>query len=207
MRLGLISVVLALSAIMFQPAIAEEIQTILEEKCGLCHGEEGETSSAVYPRLAGQHRNYLEKQLKNFRDGVRQSDTMTEMARDLTDAQIAALSEYYSAQPALSHRIRSSQKSLEAVGFYIFHKGNEYTQIPPCTACHGDNGEGDEDLPRLAGQHRRYVVDQLQAFNERKRTNDNAIMHTIAANLTELEINAVALYVSGMKPKAGDTEK
>lgn len=172
-------------------------QAIVEEKCHLCHGKEGEASSAIYPRLAGQNRDYLVKQLKNFRDGKRKSDTMNEMAKGLTDDQIQALAEYFASKPAKTHRVRD--KALAAVGYYIFNKGNKFSGIPACKSCHGENGEGSEKLPRLAGQHKRYVADQLHAFNERVRTNDNAIMHTIASKLSELEIEAVALYVSGLK--------
>lgn len=191
--------IVLLSVLGVKAAEAERFRAILDEKCALCHGRHGNASSAIYPRLAGQNRVYLEKQLRNFREGTRQSETMTEMAKGLSDADIAALAGYYAEQIPRAHRIRSTRKSLEAVGYYIFHEGNEYSDIPPCTACHGDYGEGDENLPRLAGQHRRYIVDQLDAFHERKRSNDNAVMHTVAKRLTELEINAVALYVSGLR--------
>lgn len=190
------------STTLAQADVTDEITTIMADTCSLCHGETGEESSMVYPRLAAQNRVYLEKQLRNFRDGTRLSDVMNDMAAELTDDQIAALADFYSAQPVQAHRIRKSKEPLEAVGWYIYHKGNKYEQIPPCSDCHGDTAAGDESLPRLAGQHARYVVEQLTAFNERTRTNDNAIMHTIAKNLTELEINAVALYVSGMKEDA-----
>jgi len=178
----------------------EAARAIVKEKCHLCHGMDGEASSAIYPRLAGQNKTYLIKQLKNFRDGKRKSDTMNEMAKGLTDEQIEALAEYFAAKPPKSHRIRD--KALAAVGYYIYHKGNRFSGIPACKTCHGEYGEGNENLPRLAGQHKRYVADQLHAFDERVRTNDNAIMHTIASKLTELEIEAVALYVSGLKEKA-----
>ncbi len=182
----------------------ELAKPIVQEKCRLCHGEQGEASSAIYPRLAGQNKNYLIKQLKNFRDGKRKSDTMNEMAKGLTDEQIEALAEYFSSKPAKSHRVRD--KALAAVGAYIFHKGNKFSGIPACASCHGEQGLGTDKLPRLAGQHKRYVADQLHAFNERARTNDNAVMHTIASKLTELEIEAVALYVSGLKEKPKETE-
>ena len=90
---------------------------------------------------------------------------------------------------------------MAAVGEYIFLKGNKFSGIPACASCHGREGLGTKQLPRLAGQHKRYVADQLQAFDQRVRTNDNAIMHTIASKLTELEIVGVSLYVSGIKPE------
>lgn len=193
-------IILALGLLGMASANAANVdlaKSIVKEKCHLCHGEEGEASSAIYPRLAGQNRNYLVKQLKNFRDGKRKSDTMNEMAKGLKDDQIDALADYFSSKPALTHRVRD--KEFAAVGQYLFKKGNKYSGIPACKSCHGEFGQGTEELPRLAGQHKRYVADQLQAFGERARTNDNAIMHTIASKLTELEIEALALYVSGLK--------
>ena len=178
---------------------AERANVIIKEKCSLCHGASGEASNSIYPRLAGQNQDYLTKQMRNFRDGIRQSDTMGEMTKDLKDDEIDVLARHFSQQPKLSHRISSRKKSLEAVGSYIYHKGNKYTKIPACASCHGAEGAGSENLPRLAGQHQSYVASQLQAFHERKRTNDNAVMHAIAKNLTELELRAVALYVSGLK--------
>ncbi len=202
----LLPIILIASTVSASAEGADRVKKLIEERCALCHGAQGEASSPIYPRLAHQNRIYLEKQLKNFRDGKRKSDIMNEQAKDLTDEEIAALAEHFSSQPALSHRIPRSQKPLEAVGWYIFHKGNKWSDIPPCKSCHGEKGEGNENLPRLAGQHKRYVIAQLKAFHERKRTNDNAIMHTIAKNLTELEIQAVALYVSGLAPETGKGE-
>ncbi len=170
---------------------------VVKEKCQFCHGLEGEASSVIYPRLAGQNKNYIIKQLQDFRSGQRQSTEMNDMARDLTDEQITALAGYFNSKPALSHKVRN--KELAAVGQFIFNQGNEWSDIPACTNCHGDKGEGTDKLPRLAGQHKRYISSQLQGFSERKRTNDNAIMHSIASRLTEMEIEAVSLYVSGLK--------
>jgi len=176
-----------------EPTIA---LSIIQDKCQHCHGMEGEASNVLYPRLAGQHNKYIVKQLHDFRSGKR-SGTMNDMARDLTDPQIIALADYFSSKPTLNHRVR--KKDLAQVGWYIFHKGNQYSGVPACSSCHGENGEGSEKLPRLAGQHKRYVADQLMEFNNRKRNNDNAIMHSIASKLTELEIHAVSNYVSGLK--------
>ena len=194
----LTAIVLSFVVSNVQAVDEEHIEKIINETCSHCHGKKGEASNSIYPRLAGQHSIYLEKQLRNFRDGIRKDEIMNEMAKDLTDEDINALAGYFGSQPVQSHRIRSSKKSLAAVGYYIFHEGNEFSEIPSCASCHGEHGEGNENLPRLAGQHKRYVASQLEAFHERERTNDNAIMHSIAKNLTELELQAVALYVSGL---------
>lgn len=174
---------------------AEVALKIVQGKCQLCHGLEGEASNVVYPRLAGQHKKYIVKQLHDFRSGQRKG-TMNEMAKDLTDPEITALAVYFSSKPTLKHRVRN--KEFAQVGWYIFHRGNEYSGVPACASCHGENGEGSDTLPRLAGQHKRYVADQLNEFHNRERNNDTAIMHSVASKLTEMEIEAVANYVSGL---------
>ena len=178
---------------------ASELEVALEivrDKCQHCHGLNGEASNVMYPRLAGQNKKYIIKQLHNFRSGQREG-TMNDMVADVTDAEIESLATYFSSQPTQTHRV--FDKELAAVGWYIYHRGNEYSDIPACASCHGENGEGSDILPRLAGQHKRYISSQLNEFHERKRTNDNAIMYSIASKMTEMEIEAVANYVSGLK--------
>ena len=79
---------------------------------------------------------------------------------------------------------------------YTFERGNQFSGLAACSTCHGPKGLGTPQLPRLAGQHPRYIEDQLKQFNKRERTNDNAVMHTIASKLSELETHAVAEYIS-----------
>ena len=180
-------------------AIAADLiraKEIVDQKCHLCHGADGEASSVIYPRLAGQHKEYIVKQLMNFRSGERQG-TMNEQAAGLSDDEIVALAEYFNLKPALKHRIHDEE--FAAVGKYIFYQGNKFSGVAACASCHGESGAGTQTLPRLAGQHKRYVSAQLEDFNSRKRTNDNAIMHSVASKLTELERESVALYVSGLE--------
>ncbi len=193
---SVISFILFSSVTVLNASEQEVALNIIKDKCQHCHGLYGEASNVIYPRLAGQNKDYINKQLLDFRSGKRVG-TMNDMAAGLTDEQITALANYFSTQPTKSHRIRD--KAFSAVGSYIYHHGNEYADIPACASCHGEKAEGNESLPRLAGQHKRYVSGQLIEFNARKRTNDNAIMHSIASKMTEFEIEAVALYVSGLE--------
>jgi cytochrome c553 len=202
-RLLLTSALLWLAA----PAAAETSETsaaplrsvaeIVGGRCALCHGANGESASAIYPRLAAQHPQYLAKQLRDFRDGRRKSDTMSDMARDLRDEEIMALAAFFSGKPAAA-RQRGDQE-LAAVGRYLFTKGNRWSGVPACSSCHGNDAHGTAELPRLAGQHPAYIETQLKSFNERQRTNDNAIMHSIAAKLTEMEVNALSIYIGGLQ--------
>jgi cytochrome c553 len=151
----------------------------------------------VYPRLAAQHPDYLAKQLKDFRDGRRKSETMADMAKGLQDEDIAGLAVYFSGKKAASRQ--PGDGDLAAVGKFIFQRGNSYSGVPACSSCHGANGHGTQQLPRLAGQHPAYLEIQLKEFSKRERTNDNAVMHTVASKLTELETKAVAIFIGGLQ--------
>jgi cytochrome c553 len=177
--------------------VPKNVQEIITGRCALCHGPEGESASAVYPRLAAQHPDYLQKQLKDFRDGRRKSDTMGQMAKDLQDEDIAVLATYFSSKKPGGRQ--SGDVDLAAVGKYIFTRGNTYSGVAACASCHGPKGLGTEQLPRLAGQHPAYIETQLKEFNKRERINDNSIMHTIASKLTELETKAVSVYIGGLQ--------
>ncbi|MEZ5626596.1 MAG: c-type cytochrome [Rhodocyclaceae bacterium] len=170
---------------------------IVTERCSLCHGVDGESSTTTHPKLAGQHYQYIAKQLADFKSGKRASDTMSSMVTGLTDEEMLALGVYFEKKPARARRVLD--EGLNAVGKFIFERGNEYSGVAACASCHGEKGYGTDTLPRLAGQNARYLENQLASFNSRARTNDNAIMHTIAAKLTELETKAVATYISSLE--------
>lgn len=178
-------------------AAGRPIESIIESRCAVCHGAEGESASAIYPRLSAQNSEYVSKQLRDFRDGRRKSETMGEMAKDLTDAEIRALAEFFAGKPPKARR--TSDADLASVGRFIYTRGNSYSGVPACATCHGASAHGTAQLPRLAGQHPAYLETQLKDFNKRARTNDNAIMHTVAAKLTDLETAAVAAYLGGLE--------
>ena len=178
-------------------ATSPRIAEIIAARCALCHGPDGQSASAIYPRLAAQHPDYIIKQLKDFRDGRRKSDTMTDMTKDLKDDEIAGLAAYFASKKAAARQ--PGDVDFAGVGRFIFQRGNPYSGVPACTSCHGVNGHGTQQLPRLAGQHPAYLESQLKEFTKRERTNDNAVMHTVASKLTELETRAVAIFIGGLQ--------
>ena len=175
-------------------ARAEEI---VSGRCFLCHGLEGESASPVFPRLAGQHSEYIAKQLADFKAGKRKSDTMKPQAEELTPVEMKSLGAFFEAKKVGARPARDAE--LLAVGKYTFNRGNQFSGLPSCASCHGAKGLGTPLLPRLAGQHPRYIEDQLKQFNKRERTNDNAVMHTVASKLSELEAHAVAEYIATLE--------
>lgn len=163
--------------------------------CFVCHGAEGESSSEVFPRLAGQHWEYTAKQLENFKSGKRKSTAMADMVAKLTPDEMVALGKFFEKQSLTSEPPKD--RDLAAVGRYIYHHGNKYSGLAACASCHGTEAKGTASLPRLAGQFAAYTETQLKQFHQRERTNDNAVMHAIASKMTPLEMAAVAEYLSG----------
>ena len=172
-------------------------EEIVQGKCFICHGMEGESSSPVFPRLAGQHAAYIARQLADYQSGRRASSAMRPMVEGLSAADFAALGRWFESRKPQPHKVDDPE--LAQVGRFVFMRGNPLTGVAACQTCHGEKGHGTEALPRLAGQHAQYTENQLEAFNKRERSNDNAVMHAIASKLSELEIKAVASYISGLE--------
>jgi cytochrome c553 len=163
--------------------------------CFLCHGANGESTSEIFPRLAGQNAEYVAKQLEAFKTGARKSTAMADMSSKLTPDEMLALGRYY--QKMELPREEPKEPQLAAMGHYIYHNGNKFSGVPACVACHGQNAEGATNLPRLGRQFSAYLEHQLKMFNKRDRTNDNAVMHVVAEKMTQLEMHAVSEYLSG----------
>lgn len=190
----LLALTFAQSANAADAARAEEV---VNGRCFMCHGLNGEAASQVFPRLAGQHGDYVAKQLADFKSGRRKSDTMRPQVEDLTPAEMKALGAYFESKPTQARNNKDAE--LLAVGKYVFNRGNNFTGLPACNTCHGANGHGTPLLPRLAGQHPRYLEEQLKQFNTRERNNDNAVMHTVASKLSDLERHAVSEYIATLE--------
>jgi cytochrome c553 len=170
-------------------------QRIAGGSCFLCHGAKGESTSEVFPRLAGQNAQYIAKQLEAFKSGQRKSSAMADISARLTSDEMLALGKYY--EKMEPPREPPKDPALAAVGQYIYHQGNRFSGVPSCASCHGANGEGAANLPRLASQFSGYLFTQLKQFNSRQRTDENQVMHVVVEKMTELEMAAVAEYLSG----------
>jgi len=183
------------------PAAAEEARlarakAIVAGSCFLCHGMQGESASELYSRLAAQNAAYIARQLANFKSGERKSKTMQPMVAALTPEDMRALGLYFSRQKSAPHAPADAALAERGRGIYL--KGGAATEVAGCIGCHGERGHGSEKLPRLAGQVASYLAAQIRGFGTRERTNDNAVMHTIAAKMTPAETRAVAEYLSGL---------
>ena len=191
-----ISVTSAVAADYGDPAKA---QSIANQICAACHGADGNSPLPMNPSLAGQHPEYLFKQLKEFKSGNRNNAVMMGMVAGLSAEDMRNLSAYYAVQKL--REAAAKDKDLVAHGRKLFRGGNLATGVAACAGCHSPNGAGiPSQYPRLAGQHPEYVVAQLKAFRAGARANDtNNMMRAVAARLTDKEIAAVAEYLSGLR--------
>jgi cytochrome c553 len=163
--------------------------------CFVCHGMDGNSASELFPRLAGQHAEYIARQLEHFKSGQRKSPTMADMVAKLTPDEMLAVGRYFEKQSVTPDPVK--EPDLAAMGRYVYLYGNRFSGVPACASCHGPKALGTMQLPRLAGQHAPYLDNQLKQFHQRERTNDNAVMHAIVSKMTALEMAAVAEFLSG----------
>lgn len=189
-------------AVIMAPSVgrAQATAALAKAQCAVCHGERGESTNVQFPQLAGQNRQYLRKQLEDFREGRRTHEAMTPVSRSLTEAQVEALAAYFEAQQPAIHP--SDDALLATMGRYIYERGNIYAKVPACASCHSAGGQGNARLPRLAGQHPQYVENQLRRFQAKERRNDSGAMAFVTEGLSELELRAVAAYVGGLNTPA-----
>ncbi|MDA8233171.1 MAG: c-type cytochrome [Magnetospirillum sp.] len=170
---------------------------LASDVCSKCHGDKGVSPSPLFPNLAGQKAGYIENELHLFRDRGRGDPHarayMWGIAGPMTDAQISDVAAYFAAQTPV-HGSPASDTALAEKGKAIFEKGVEARQIPACAACHGKNAEGNDTIPRLAGQYKDYLVTQMLEFRGLLR--DNETMHENTAHMTDDDARAVAEFLS-----------
>ncbi len=179
-------------------------QPIASTVCGACHNPDGNSVVPTNPKLAGQHAEYLLKQMRNFKaDGgkpaERASPVMNGMIAAFNEEQMRDISAYFSAQ-AYKPDTAKNRDTIE-VGQKLYRGGNQALGLPACAGCHGPTGAGiPAQFPRIAGQFADYTEAQLKAFRNGERANDpNKMMRDIAAKLSDVQIKAVADYVAGLR--------
>jgi cytochrome c553 len=170
---------------------------IAAQICAACHAADGNATGNAYPKLAGQHAEYLAKQLADFKSGDRANAIMGPFAAALSEGDMRNVAAYYAAQAEKPSAAKSAE--LVALGSKIYSGGIAEKGLPACAACHGPGGAGMPiQYPRLSGQWAEYAEAQLQAFRSGTRKS-NAAMSTIAARMSDGEIKAVSDYVAGLR--------
>lgn len=196
--LGIFGVSLAHAAEPAQVSQAQVPQQVTQV-CAACHGVDGNSAVAMYPKLAGQFKEYAARQLVEFKSGARKSPVMSPIAATLTEEDITSLSAYFSAQePTLGTAKTNGPGSR---GEQIYRAGIPDLNVAACASCHGPAGAGiPVQFPRLAGQHAEYTLSQLKLFRSGERANDpSGMMRNIASRMSDQDMAAVADYIQGLR--------
>lgn len=180
--------------------------------CAACHAADGNSTIAMYPKIAGQGERYIAKQLAMFKTKERDNAVMYPFAMSLSPQDMRDIGAYFSRQKASSGLADESPVSggdYDGVPFYqvgqsLYRAGDASRNSPACTACHGPSGEGNPGAkyPALAGQYASYTEARLKAYRDGavygKGDRGNGIMADVAKNLTDTEIQALATYIEGL---------
>lgn len=202
MRVGLLAVLgmMALPVIAAEdkaPPVVSATENTAQTVCAACHGADGNSSITLNPKLAGQHPEYLLKQLKNFKEGKRANAVMAPIAANLSADEMKNLAAYYADKKLALGMAKAN--GAGSLGEKIYRGGIAATGVPACAACHGANGAGiPKQFPRVAGQNADYALAQLRALRLGERANAPMMM-TIAAKMTDAEMQAVADYMQGLR--------
>ncbi len=176
--------------------------------CAGCHGVDGNSPLPNFPKLAGQGEKYLNKQLNDIKSGARAIPEMTGMLNAFSDQDLADIAAYFASKTI--QMAGAKEENLDR-GERVYRGGNIETGVPACTGCHSPAGNGNAPAgyPALGGQYAQYTAKQLRAFrtgaddpkNPAARTNDGdaSIMRGVAAHMSDVEIDAVANFIAGLK--------
>ncbi|EEX42623.1 c-type cytochrome [Vibrio furnissii] len=202
-KLALILSLLASCSVWAQGSI--EAGKAKSQTCVACHGADGNSQITTYPKLAGQHAKYIEKQLKDLKLGMssggkqgRYDPVMSAMAMPLSEEDMADVAAYFASLPISPN---STPEDVVAKGKVLYNAGDAARGLTACTACHGPRGNGTElsGFPKISGQHADYIKAQLQKFRDENRGNDmNAMMRDVAKKLTDADIEILSKYVGGL---------
>jgi cytochrome c553 len=162
---------------------------LAQQVCSTCHGIDGQSVNTMFPKLAGQTKVYIQGQLEAIQGRDRNSDHTRQFmwgpASYLTAKQIDEIATYFSSLPPM--RAGAPAAAISERGKIIFHQGIPGAGVQACASCHGDSAEGDDVVPRLAGQHRYYLVSRARIA-----------MTQIVANLSNDDIASVSAYLESI---------
>ena len=158
--------------------------------CAACHGPDGNSTVALYPILAGQTARYLYLQLRDFKQGRRKDPLMSPMAVNLSKQDMWDLATYFSEQ-------KPKPTNYPVDGAKVT-QGKKIADLALCPMCHLGGFSGQNEVPRVAGQHYEYIVKQLKDFRAKRRTNDAGNMTAYSKGLTDEQIDALAQYITNL---------
>lgn len=183
-----------LAAVAMFPALAhagaEDGKVIAAEVCAACHGADGNSPAPMFPNLAGQNQRYIYLQLKDFKEGRRKNDLMSPLAANLTKQQMNDLGSWFASQKA-------KPTGFKPDGVKVV-EGKKVADNALCPMCHLGGFSGQNEVPRVAGQHYDYVLKQLMDFKYKRRTNDAGNMQSVVRTISDEDLERLANYAASL---------
>lgn len=185
----LILAVPALAACITGAASAQDVEAGRAKAavCVACHGPNGNSANPAFPVLAGQTARYLYLQLKDFKEGRRTEPQMVPFLANLSRTDMFDIAAYFAAQKPAPPAFDADPAKVA--------RGRAKAQEVLCTMCHLGGFKGQNEIPRVAGQHYDYVVKQMKAFKQGQRTNDAGNMSSVSKTLSDQDIDDLAQYL------------
>jgi cytochrome c553 len=171
-------------------ALAQDVEAGRKkaEVCVACHGPNGNSTVPQFPILAGQTARYLYLQLKDFKEGRRSEPQMQPFVQDLSRDDMFNLAAFFAAQKPRPADFKPDPAKVA--------RGRAKAEETLCTMCHLGGFKGQNEIPRVAGQHHDYVVKQLQDFKHGRRTNDAGNMASVSKTLSDQDIDDLAHFLA-----------
>jgi cytochrome c553 len=183
----------ALLVVLPLPAAAQDIEAgrVKSQACAACHGADGNSVAGTFPNLAGQTWRYIYIQLKDFKEGRRTNPAMSPMAETLSKQDMIDIANYFAAQTAKPSSFKADVAKIKL--------GKAKADETLCAMCHLGGFAGQNEIPKVAGQQYEYIVQHLQDFKARKRTNDAGNMTSVAQTLSQKDIENLAHYITSLR--------
>jgi len=209
MTLGLLGTALAISSSVNAAGDAAKGEALVAS-CAACHGADGNSAMANFPKIAGLGEKYLLKQLQDIKTGARAVPEMAGQLDASSEQNLADMAAFFAAKTTQLSGSKEQQVQLNSglktdglkLGSKLYRGGNMESGVPACSGCHSPTGQGNAPAgyPRLSGQHADYVAKQLRDFRAGNRTNDGdaQVMRGVAQYMSDAEIDAVANFIAGL---------
>ena len=181
-----------LLAVCSAAALAQSLQDKIAQ-CAACHGADGRSQDPKIPHIGGQPQLAVMYQLFFFREGRRKSEEMNQIAKALTDAELTAIAEHVAKLPP-------PPPVTGAVDQARYKHGAELAAQRICASCHKADFSGQQQMPRLAGQHEDYLVKALQDYRAGTRIGTQAAMAEAVRGLSDADFVNLAYFLARVQP-------
>jgi cytochrome c553 len=160
--------------------------------CFACHGENGQSQLPEVPSLGSQPAPYSLIQLVMFRDTLRVSEPMNEMAKGLSDDDLRKAADVIS-------RLPPPAPVADTPDAPRMDKARVLAEQYRCNFCHQSNFQGEQNVPRLAGQREDYLLKALRGYKDNSRRGYDAAMSDVVYAMKDADFVELAYFLARLK--------